>query len=272
MAEGSALTFEDAPADLPLDRSRRVVWELVAAYGLILVTIWTPLPWQRVLSLISVALVLGTTYISFEGWQRMGFRMGALWRSLWVVAIALGLALLGVFLASRLHTLHSPETVSMFVRRYCTYAIWAFFQQFLMLDYFLLRLLRLLSSRITAVLTTAALFAVAHLPNPILTPMTMLWGLAACLLFLRYRNLYTLGLTHAILGISIAITIPGPVDHNMRVGLGYYNYKPHGRFARSSSQPDRPQRIDRSMSDRRSANSAFSTPGPPVEDSSQRGQ
>jgi hypothetical protein len=42
--------------------------------------------------------------------------------------------------------------------------------------------------------------------------------------FLRYRNLYPLALAHAILGITVAITIPGPMMHNMRVGLGYLKY------------------------------------------------
>ena len=73
-------------------------------------------------------------------------------------------------------------------------------------------------------MAAACLFSAAHLPNPLLTPVTLLWGFAACLLFLRYRNLYPLALAHAILGIAIAITIPGPVDHNMRVGLGYLTY------------------------------------------------
>jgi membrane protease YdiL (CAAX protease family) len=83
---------------------------------------------------------------------------------------------------------------------------------------------RLLPSARSAALAAAVLFALAHLPNPILTSVTLFWGFAACLLFLRYRNLYPLALAHAILGIAIAITVPGPVDHNMRVGLGYLTY------------------------------------------------
>ena len=71
------------------------------------------------------------------------------------------------------------------------------------------------------------LFALAHLPNPILAPITLIWGFAACLLFLRYRNLYPLMIAHAILGITIAVAIPGPVVHNMRVGLGYVTYSRH---------------------------------------------
>ena len=73
-------------------------------------------------------------------------------------------------------------------------------------------------------MTATGLFVIAHLPNPILTVLTLFWGSASCRLFLRYRSLYTLAMAHAILGISIAITIPGPVDHNMRVGLGYLTY------------------------------------------------
>ena len=87
-----------------------------------------------------------------------------------------------------------------------------------------------------AVGVTAIIFAVAHLPNPILVPFTLLWGLAACLLFLRYRNLYPLAMAHAILGITIAIAVPGPVDHNMRVGLGYLTYA-HTHSATQSAQP-----------------------------------
>ena len=57
--------------------------------------------------------------------------------------------------------------------------------------------------------------------------MTMIWGLAACLIFLEYRNLWTLGIAHAIFGIAVAITIPANITHGMRVGIGYVRYHPH---------------------------------------------
>jgi len=68
---------------------------------------------------------------------------------------------------------------------------------------------------------------VAHLPSPILTALTLVWGYVACLVFQRYRNIYIPAIAHAIFGICIAVTIPGPVDHNMRVGLGYLTYREH---------------------------------------------
>jgi len=91
--------------------------------------------------------------------------------------------------------------------------------------FFFMRLLRLLESRKKAVLVTAGLFTLAHLPNPVLMPLVFVWGLIASAVFLRWRNLYTLGMAHAILGICIAVTVPGRIDHNMRVGLGYLQYR-----------------------------------------------
>ena len=76
-----------------------------------------------------------------------------------------------------------------------------------------------------AALATAGLFGVAHVPNPVLMPLALAWGLIACAVFLRWRNLYPLGVAHAILGICIAVSIPRTMDHNMRVGLGYLRYR-----------------------------------------------
>jgi membrane protease YdiL (CAAX protease family) len=177
--------------------------------------------------------VLTVTVISFEGTRAMGFRLSGFLRSLWVVGVALAILASAAFLAHELHTLHAPRTPTAFVQRFWGYAIWAFLQQFLLLDFILLRLLRLVSGTREAVLGATTLFALAHLPNPILTAATFLLGLAACLLFLRYRNLYTLAISHAMLGICVAITVPGPVSHNMRVGLGYWTFHPPRHHHRS---------------------------------------
>ena len=76
-----------------------------------------------------------------------------------------------------------------------------------------------------AVAGAATLFATAHLPNPLLTIFTLVWGSVACLLFLRHRNLWALGLAHAILGITVAVCLPGAATHNMHVGLGYWRWQ-----------------------------------------------
>jgi hypothetical protein len=207
------------------DARRGDLLELAIGYGLVLLACWTPQPWQKEFYWAGLTWVALSTVRSFDGWSAMGFRVTGFLRSFWIVGLALAVAAIAVLVASRLHTLHAPNYPVPFLKRYWAYAIWAFVQEFLLMDFFLLRLMRMLSHKKTAVLAAACLFAFAHLPNPVLAPVTLLWGIAACLLFLQYRNLYTLGMAHAIFGICIATTVPGPIDHNMRVGLGYLYYR-----------------------------------------------
>lgn len=221
---------------------RRAAIEIAIAYGLILAVIWTPRPLQRVLWLAAAGAVAAMTCLSFEGHKTMGLRRANFVRSLWIPAAALGIAAIAVAQAANLRTLQPQSSPWMYVKTYWAYAIWTFVQQFLMQCFFLSRFVRLLPGGTSAALCTAGLFALAHLPNPILTPVTLVWGFAACLLFLHYRNLYTLAMAHAIFGIAIAIAVPGPVIHNMRVGLGYLTYG-HRHRAAASAQPQRPDGI-----------------------------
>ncbi|MHB1935992.1 MAG: CPBP family intramembrane glutamic endopeptidase [Acidobacteriaceae bacterium] len=216
-------------------RKRRNLVELCVGYGCILLVIWTSRPLQRLFYYVAIAVFLAIFWRSFEGWRVMGLRTTNFLRSLWVVGLALLMGAIAVLLAIRFRTLHLPDGPLLFLKTYWGYTVWSFAQQILLLDFFLLRFLRLLSGRKSAVMATASLFALAHLPNPILTPLTLLWGMAACLLFLRYRNLYPLAIAHAVFGICIAITVPGPVSRNMRVGLGYLQYRRHGDRQRSQS-------------------------------------
>jgi membrane protease YdiL (CAAX protease family) len=215
-----------ASGDTPARRRRDLI-ELSLGYALIIAVIWTPRPLQRLLFWLAASGLISVLWLTFPGWEAMGLRSTNLARSLWVAGAALLAAAIAIFIAGRMHTLQWPGGTIPFVQRYLGYAIWSVFQQVLLQDYFLARLLRLLGRPVSAALAAATIFSLAHLPNPILTLVTFIWGLAACLLFLRYRNLYPLALAHAILGIAIAMTVPGPVTHNMRVGLGYLTYSAH---------------------------------------------
>ena len=83
----------------------------------------------------------------------------------------------------RIHTLLLPTGAIDFVEGYLAYAVWTGVQQFLLQGFFLLRLLRVTPKGWVAVLAAAVLFAAAHLPNPVLTPITLVWGFVACMLF-----------------------------------------------------------------------------------------
>ena len=220
-----ATSIISAGACLSDSRSKlRALLELGVGYGLILVVIWTPRTWQRPFYLAALTWILLVTLLSFDPSTRTALRPSRPGRSISIIGVALLIAAVAIVFAHRLQTLHPPHGIIPFIKAFWGYGLWSFVQQFLLQCFVLLRLLRILPNQRTAVAAAVGLFAIAHLPNPILTAVTLLWGAAACLLFLRYRNLYTLGLAHAIFGITLAVTVPSPVSRNMRVGLGYLRY------------------------------------------------
>lgn len=237
MAE--AISATSGSKDLALAPARRgALLELSIPYGLILLVIWTPRPWQKLLWWVAAAAIVAIFWISFDRMMALGLRTAGFFRSLWVAAAALLISLAAVLVAIHFHTLHLPPGGPLaFIRNYWAYALWACVQQLLLQGFFLPRCLELSTGKVPAALLAGVLFSLAHLPNPILTPVTLVWGIAACLLFLRYHNLYPLAMAHAICGITLAITVPGVSDHNMRVGLGYLTYHHHARIPTTSSQP-----------------------------------
>jgi membrane protease YdiL (CAAX protease family) len=218
-------------------RNRRDLAELVVGYLLILTVIWTPNPAQRVFYWITLAVLILITVRRRESAAVLGLQRAGFLPSLWVVGVAVLLAASAVFMAQRIHTLHSHFGRVALDFHFSGYILWAFVQQFLLQDFFLLRLLRLTSNRSLAVVLAALLFSVAHIPNPILVALTFLWGTIACALFLRYRNLYTLGIAHAILGVCVAITVPNHIQRHMRVGLGYLHYHPPMHHPSAAARP-----------------------------------
>lgn len=203
----------------------REILELTIGYGLILAVIWTPRSQQRPFYILATMFIVVATWLSFRSFDAMGLRLNNLLRSSWVVAAALAIAAMIVLVSAKFRSLHPIGGPLVFVERYWGYAVWALIQQLLLQDFFLRRLLNLTPGRkAVAVVATSLIFAVAHLPNPVLTPVTFLWALIACAIFLRYRNIFPLAISHAILGVTLATAIPAPLIRNMRVGRGYITY------------------------------------------------
>lgn len=208
---------------------RRKAWditELLIGYGLVFTVLWTPRPYQRWLWFLALAWFIVSITLSFDGWKTFGCCKAGFWRCSWVIAVALLMAAVATAIAVSFHTLHHPDNPIRWLTAFGGYTVWAFAQQMLLQGYFLARLLRLVPNATLAAFLSACIFALAHVPNPVLTPLTLVWGLAACLIFVRARNIYPLAIAHAIFGICIAITVPATLLHNMRVGLGYIQYHP----------------------------------------------
>ena len=69
-----------------------------------------------------------------------------------------------------------------------------------------------------SVVSTAVLFSLAHLPNLRLMILTFFFGGIGCVLFLRNRNLFTLGMMHGFLSVLFSsLLVPGLI-YDFRIG------------------------------------------------------
>jgi membrane protease YdiL (CAAX protease family) len=211
----------------PLSESRRQAYsrdlpELLIGFAAILVVLWLPTREQLFFGPIALLAPLGIVLSRRPTLDDLGLGWRGLIRSLWVLPAALAFSFVGVFAAKQIGTFH--ELYRADFSHVWGYVLWTLYQQFLLQDYFMPRLTRLLDSD-RAITMAAVLFAVAHLPNLSLVVATVAWGAVSCYLFRRYQNLWVLGLAQGLLGLCFSVVVPDAMHHNMRVGLGYFNYR-----------------------------------------------
>ncbi len=198
--------------------------ELAGVFTLILLALWTPHPARSIVGWLALLWIVVATLRSRPSAAELGLRLAGARQSLWVPGVALILAAIATWISWNMRTLHAVLHGFPAWAGFSTYIFWTLLQQFILQDFFLRRLLRLLPTKTAAIVTAGLMFAAAHVPNPLLMVLTLVWGVAACGLFLRYRNLFTLALAHALLGVSLAITVPNSIHHQMRVGLSYFRW------------------------------------------------
>ena len=214
-----------ASGEIKQDSVRKLIslLEIFATWTLIEATIWSSGKTQSRLFWISFLFIVGSTIAHRPKLDEIGLSLRGLRSSLWVIPLAVMISSAAILLAWAAGTLHPLFGAVAQARHSSGYAIWAVLQQFILQSYFFLRFERLVSAR-SAILLSGGLFCLAHIPNPVLLITCLIAGCLACAIFRRNRNIYALGVAHAILGLTIAITVPDDIQRHMRVGIGYYNY------------------------------------------------
>jgi hypothetical protein len=203
----------------------RALWpQLLTVYASLEGAFWTMGAAQAAFIGLTAALAVTWSLLEPRFWPDLGLDPRSIRRGWWIVPIAVAIAGLILFAAWRWHTLRPPADELSVYLKVLLYLIWALMQQFLVQSFFFVRLEQLLRGGRRAVIATALLFSSAHIPNPVLVPVTLAGGLLLSELFRRYRTLYLLAVAQVLVAISLAISIPQPVLHGMRVGIGYVCY------------------------------------------------
>jgi len=205
------------------DTSLRTLAELTIGFAAILIVLWLPTREQLIFGPIALLAPLILVLRQKPTLSDLGLHWRGSVSSFWILPAAAVAATAGILVAraaGTFHELYKPDLAHV-----AGYVLWTIYQQFLLQDYFMPRLTRVLNTD-AAIAFAAVLFAMAHLPNVVLTVATLVWGAVSCALFRRCRSVVVLGITQGLLGLCFAVCVPDAYLHHMRVGLGYWHYHP----------------------------------------------
>jgi hypothetical protein len=199
------------------DKRRRVAEAFMFTLVAIAYIWFRPLWWSWSL-LIPLALVAVSFVWHSETTESLGFSLRAFvgavaaWRW-WLLSCAVSvLALTWFETATSLHVIY----------RWCGYACWCVLQQLLFQNMAYRRLRDGLGASWKTSSIAGAMFAAAHIPNPVLVPATFLWGTVSTRLFEARPSVPVLGITQALLSAMLYIVTPVALNGRFRVGPGYW--------------------------------------------------
>jgi len=215
---------------VPAADLRYFVWAQIFIVFLFLeFALWAPTRalrnrWAFVVALTILISVVFNALIDQRSLRRLGLGLPKISGVGAVMGIGLAAAIL-LLAVARLAGGKVPANPTWFpnLRSAWGYALWALLQEFILQSFFFNRCEELYGG-LAAVWMASTLFALAHLPSPVLTVATFVGALFFCEMFRRYRSIYPLALVHAMLGVTIAMIIPDSLLHHMRVGIGYLLY------------------------------------------------
>ena len=175
-----------------------------------------PLSWILILGLVLVSHALRR-----ETPASIGFRVANLKKGLRVlIPIAAPLALTLLAIGAIFHTIR-PVTLQSGFLSLTLYCFWGLFQQYLLNGYFLNRFVKI--SPAFAPLMAAIAFSAIHTPNWFLIIVTFFAGFVCAKLYLKFRNLYVLGLAHGVIGFLLYLCVPDTISHHLYVGPKWFS-------------------------------------------------
>ncbi|MEK7630381.1 MAG: CPBP family glutamic-type intramembrane protease [Patescibacteria group bacterium] len=198
------------------------VIELFVVFILIMERIW--LAQKEIISFIAIAMVAISWWKNKDNLKTLGFLPNdfTIVKKMSLVILLSGLvfSLIGFWLSPGT-TLNFELVSAIFISAF-GYLIWALFQQLILNGYFSNRLQSIFGNVREASFVSGLLFAVAHMPNPVLAPIALIGGAISSYFFLKSKNIFPLVIAHAIIAAMIIHLVPTGWHHNMTVGYNFF--------------------------------------------------
>lgn len=201
----------------------RVAWfELLSVTGLVLSYIWL---WQGAFTgdfLVCLGLVVAITQAGHrrrgESARDLGFRLDNLGQSAREVFAIVGPLLLVMVVVGLAMDWNREPPIDRLVTRVILMPLFGIVQEYALLGFYYRRFNEVLPGVAIPMITSAAVFALLHLPNTPLVLLTFVAGLGACWLFRRTPNLWVLGVAHGLLSIVVAMFLAKLLIFGLKVG------------------------------------------------------
>jgi membrane protease YdiL (CAAX protease family) len=150
----------------------------------------------------------------------MGFRVDNFLRTLRAYALPFGIAIVLLMVVGL--AFGSLVIGPRFWGMLATVPAWALLQQYMLLAFAQRRFRVIFGPGTPAVLASAAMFGILHLPNPTLTIACLAAGFLWSWQYERSPNLFANALTHAVGSAFLANSLPHLLLKNMVVGYNYF--------------------------------------------------
>jgi hypothetical protein len=165
-------------------------------------------------------------FVRRDSLKELGIRFDNIWESgrECLVALCFLLFIAAAIVLAYPHTFSFDKYIDRgfidFLIELSSCALWGIIQQFLLQSIVFVRALQIFKRQSIAVVTAAILFSLAHAPNLRLMILTLVFGFLCCLLFVRNRNIVTLGIMHGVVHKVLGMLFSGLLIS----GLGYYDF------------------------------------------------